>query len=56
MPSIANFEKASDQRFKFFTSKLWEKIYNEGTSYTILLVPSYFDFVRLRTFIKNKNA
>jgi Utp25, U3 small nucleolar RNA-associated SSU processome protein 25 len=35
---------------------LWDKLYEDNPGYTVLFVPSYLDFVRLRTFFKNKNA
>lgn len=56
VPYVSSFEHASEARFKFFTKKLWDGIYNNNAGYTVVFVPHYFDFIRLRTFIKNKNA
>jgi hypothetical protein len=56
VPYVTNFEHSAEARYKFFTKKLWEGIYHNNQGYTVIFVPHYFDFVRLRTFIKNKNA
>ena len=60
IPNIKSIEQVDDARFNLFTKLLWKGIYEdvstEQAGYTILLVPSYFDFVRLKTFLKRKNA
>lgn len=56
LPHVDSFEHLDDARFSFFTKKIWDKLYENNQGYTILFVPSYFDFVRLRTYFKNKNA
>ena len=56
VPYVSSYEHASDARFKFFTRKIWDGLYDNNSGYTVLFVPNYFDFVKLRTFIKNKNA
>ena len=56
VPYVSSYEHTRDARFKFFTKKIWDGLYENNPGYTILFVPSYFDFVRLRTFIKNRNA
>ena len=56
LPEVSSFEHSDSSRFSFFTKKLWDAIYVDNQGYTILVVPSYFDFVNLRTYIKNKNA
>ncbi len=56
LPSVKSFEHVDDSRFSFFTKMIWEKLYEDNPGYTVLFVPSYFDFVRLRTFFKNRNA
>lgn len=56
LPNVDSFEHIDDARFAFFTKKIWDKLYENNTGYTLLFVPSYLDFVRLRTFFKSKNA
>jgi len=56
VPYVSSYEHASDARFKFFTKKIWDGLYDNNPGYTVLFVPNYFDFVKLRTFIKLKNA
>jgi U3 small nucleolar RNA-associated protein 25 len=56
LPNVETIEHADDARFSFFTKQIWEKLYEDNPGYTVLFVPSYLDFVRLRTFLKNKNA
>jgi len=52
---VENIESADDTRFSYFTKKVWDAVYDFG-GYTVLFVPSYFDFIRLKQFFKNKNA
>lgn len=56
LPNVETLEHLDDARFSFFTKQIWDKLYEDNSGYTILFVPSYLDFVRLRTFFKNKNA
>jgi U3 small nucleolar RNA-associated protein 25 len=56
LPNINSYEHVDNSRFNFFTRKIWDSLYQNNTGYTILFVPSYFDFIKLRTFIKGKNA
>lgn len=56
LPNVESFEHIDDARFSFFTKKIWDQLYEGNQGYTVLFVQSYFDFVRLRTFFKNKNA
>ena len=56
LPNVASLEHVDDARFSFFTKQIWDKLYEDNPGYTVLFVPSYLDFVRLRTFFKNKNA
>ena len=53
---MASFEHADDSRYQLFVKTLWQGIYVDCSGYTVLLVPSYFDFVRLRTYFRGKNA
>lgn len=50
--NVETIENQDDVRFNFFTKKLWQSVYSEGQNYTVLFVPQYFDFVKLRHFIK----
>lgn len=54
--NVETVENQDDVRFNFFTKKMWQSVYAEGQNYTVLFVPQYFDFVKLRHFIKNANA
>lgn len=56
LPNVSSFEHADQTRFNFFTKKIWDGIYQDCTGYTVLFVPNYFDFVKIRTYLKNKNA
>lgn len=56
IPPVESFEHADESRYQLFIKTLWQSIYSECTGYTVLLVPSYFDFVRLKTYFKGKNA
>ena len=56
LPAVSSFEHADTTRFSFFTNKIWDAIYQGCDGYTILFVPNYFDFVKIRTYLKNKNA
>ena len=56
IPPVASFEHADEARYQLFVKTLWQSIYTSSTGYTVLLVPSYFDFVRLKAHFKDKNA
>lgn len=56
LPNVSSYEHADGARFSFFTKKIWKGLYEENQGYTILFIPHYFDFVKLRTFFKSENA
>lgn len=57
IPPVQSFEHADAARFTLFTKTLWKTIYEDNTTgYTVLLVPNYFDFVKLKAFFKTRNA
>lgn len=56
LPNVETIAHVDDARYAFFTKQLWDKLYEDNPGYTVLFVSSYLDFVRLRTFFKNKNA
>ena len=51
-----SIDLVDDTRFNFFTKKLWQKLYENLPGYTIVFCSTYFEFVRVRSFLKNKNA
>lgn len=52
LPNVTTYEHVDDARFSFFSKKIWDQLYEGNQGYTVLFVASYFDFIRLRTFIK----
>lgn len=56
LPNVSSFEHIDASRFQFFTKRIWDALYENNQGYTILFIPNYFDFVKIRTFLKNKNA
>ena len=58
VPPTKSFEHADEARFQLFVKTLWSTIYTNAQSvgYTVLLVPSYFDFIRIKAYFKDKNA
>ena len=57
IPPVKSFEHADGARFHLFTKTLWHGIYEENTvGYTVLLVPNYFDYVKLKNFFRQRNC
>lgn len=60
LPQVASIDLVDDCRFNLFSRQLWKGIYDEvseeQSGYTVLLVPQYFDFVKIKTFFKRRNA
>jgi U3 small nucleolar RNA-associated protein 25 len=60
LPQVASIDLVDDCRFNLFSKQLWKGIYDEvseeQSGYTVLLVPQYFDFVKIKTFLKRRNA
>ena len=56
LPNVSSYEHVDSARFSFFTKKVWDAIYQDNQGYTVVFVPNYFDFVTLRSYLKNKNA
>lgn len=60
LPHLASIDLVDDCRFNLFSRQLWKGIYDEvseeQSGYTVLLVPQYFDFVKIKTFFKRRNA
>lgn len=47
--------KAIDERFNFFTTKILPQYKDTIMSNTLIYVPSYFDFVKLRNYFRNED-
>jgi len=47
--------EAADARFKAFVTRLWPLL-RDGGGGDLLFVPSYFDYVRLRNFLRARSA
>ncbi|XP_072532836.1 U3 small nucleolar RNA-associated protein 25 homolog [Salminus brasiliensis] len=45
-----------DARFQFFVEKVLPQFRDSVMSHTLIYVPSYFDFVRLRNFLKKEDV
>ena len=52
MSSIGHVDEA---RFSLFTKILWKGIYENTQGYTVIIVPSYFDYVKLKGFMSERN-
>lgn len=48
--------KADDARLEYFTKKVFPKIKDSIQGGIMLFISSYFEFVRLRNFVKSQNA
>ncbi|KAK9823260.1 hypothetical protein WJX72_001434 [[Myrmecia] bisecta] len=46
----------ADARFEYFKKTIWLRIRESGSTGQLIFVPSYFDFVRLRNFLKAEAA
>jgi hypothetical protein len=42
-----------DTRFEYFTNKVWEHLSGSAMEGTLIMIPSYFDYLRLVKFFKN---
>ncbi|KAL9421063.1 hypothetical protein AB3S75_038596 [Citrus x aurantiifolia] len=51
-----SIEKADDARLEYFTKKVFPKIKDSIQGGIMLFLSSYFEFVRLRNFLKSQNA
>ncbi|GAA6107906.1 U3 small nucleolar RNA-associated protein 25 homolog, partial [Tachysurus ichikawai] len=45
-----------DERFRFFVNKVLPQYRDSVMSHTLIYVPSYFDFVRVRNFLKKEDV
>ncbi|KAJ4879423.1 hypothetical protein Rs2_36477 [Raphanus sativus] len=48
--------QADDARLEYFTKKIFPKIKDSFQGGVMIFIPSYFDFVRLRNYLKSQNA
>lgn len=50
----ANYQQAIDARFDFFTTKILPQYKDSIMNHTLIYVPSYFDYVKLRNYFKKE--
>ena len=50
----SSIAQSSDQRFEFFISKILPKFRDKLMSRTMIYIPSYFDFVRIRNYFRKE--
>lgn len=53
--SATDHIKAVDERFNFFTTQILPQYKDTIMSNTLIFVPSYFDFVKLRNYFRNED-
>lgn len=51
---VTSFQSSFDQRFDHFVSKVLPQFKNASKAHCLILVPSYFDFVRIRNYMKKE--
>lgn len=52
---IDTITSESDHRFDYFTSQVLPKIIQHDQKHTLLYIPSYFDYVRVRNYLTKQN-
>ncbi|EDW74772.2 uncharacterized protein Dwil_GK15852 [Drosophila willistoni] len=52
--TCSDMESAFDDRFQYFKQHIMPQLSKSGNSHCMLYVPSYFDYVRLRNYLKNE--
>lgn len=50
----SSYSQAIDARFKFFVTKILPQYTDSVMGHTLIFVPSYFDFVKLRNYMKEE--
>ena len=50
------FADSHERRFHFFATQVWPRIREAGPSGLLLFASTYFEFVRLRGFLKQQRA
>uniref|UniRef100_T1IPY6 U3 small nucleolar RNA-associated protein 25 homolog n=1 Tax=Strigamia maritima TaxID=126957 RepID=T1IPY6_STRMM len=53
--SAPNASELADFRFQFFISKILPQFKDAVMSHTMIFIPSYFDFVRIRNYFKKES-
>ncbi|KAL4239096.1 hypothetical protein ACF0H5_003799 [Mactra antiquata] len=50
----SSYSTLCDERFDLFTKKIFPHMRNTGMTQTVIFVPSYFDYVRLRNYFQKE--
>lgn len=48
-------EDEFDEKFKYFTKNVWQNLYESFEKHTIIFISSSFDYLRLKSFFKQKS-
>lgn len=46
-------QAVDDLRFSYFTAQVWEHVSSGGNTGTLIVIPSYLDYVRVRKFMRD---
>ena len=48
-----SLQELSDARFKYFTEEIYPKFSDDMHKHTLIFIPSYFDYVRVRNYLRH---
>jgi len=53
--AVTSLKESLDQRFKYFTEKIMPQFNRDCMDHTLVFVPSYYDFVKVRNWFKSSD-
>ena len=51
---MKSIQEVDDLRFKYFTEQVFPHLVSEQAKGVLIFIPSYFDFVRVRNFFRER--